>query len=160
MTSDTFKEKAQTMRPMLMATARRILGDDAEAEDVVQDALLRLWQLRDEPILNVEGMARVVVQHLSIDALRRRREYIPVEEIELVGTFLSEGLNDTEIHMMALIRQLPTMQQTILRLRHVEEMEVIKIAELIGATEVMVRQSLSRARRKLLEQFTQKGLKR
>lgn len=148
------------MRPMLMATARRILGDDAEAEDVVQDALLRLWQLRDEPILNVEGMARVVVQHLSIDALRRRRGYIPVEEIELVGTSLSEGLNDTEIHMMALIRQLPTMQQTILRLRHVEEMEVIKIAELIGATEVMVRQSLSRARRKLLEQFTQKGLKR
>ena len=105
-------------------------------------------------------MARVVVQHLSIDALRRRREYIPVEEIELVGTSLSEGLNDTEIHMMALIRHLPTMQQTILRLRHVEEMEVIKIAELIGATEVMVRQSLSRARRKLLEQFTQKGLKR
>lgn len=148
------------MRPMLMATARRIVDDEAEAEDVVQDALLRLWQLRDEPVQNVEGMARVVVQHLSIDALRRRREYTPVEEIELVGTSLSEGLNDTEIHMMALIRQLPTMQQTILRLRHVEEMEVIKIAELIGATEVMVRQSLSRARRKLLEQFTQKGLKR
>ncbi len=160
MTSDTFKEKAQTMRPMLMATARRIVDDEAEAEDVVQDALLRLWQLRDEPVQNVEGMARVVVQHLSIDAVRRRRENIPVEEIELVGTSLSEGLNDTEIHMMALIRQLPTMQQTILRLRHVEEMEVIKIAELIGATEVMVRQSLSRARRKLLEQFTQKGLKR
>ena len=148
------------MRPMLMATARRIVDDEAEAEDVVQDALLRLWQLRDEPVQNVEGMARVVVQHLSIDAVRRRRENIPVEEIELVGTSLSEGLNDTEIHMMALIRQLPTMQQTILRLRHVEEMEVIKIAELIGATEVMVRQSLSRARRKLLEQFTQKGLKR
>ena len=58
MTSDTFKEKAQTMRPMLMATARRIVDD--EAEDVVQDALLRLWQLRDEPVQNVEGMARVV----------------------------------------------------------------------------------------------------
>ncbi|MBQ6751765.1 MAG: sigma-70 family RNA polymerase sigma factor [Bacteroidaceae bacterium] len=160
MTSDTFKEKAQTMRPMLMATARRILGDDAEAEDVVQDALLRLWQLRDEPILNVEGMARVVVQHLSIDALRRRRENIPIEEIEVVGTSYSEGLSDTEMRMMTLIRQLPTLQQTILRLRHVEEMEVFEIAEMIGATEAAVRQSLSRARRKLLEQFTQKGLKR
>lgn len=160
MTSDTFKEKAQTMRPMLMATARRILGDDAEAEDVVQDALLRLWQLRDEPILNVEGMARVVVQHLSIDAVRRRRENIPIEEIEVVGTSYSEGLSDTEMRMMTLIRQLPTLQQTILRLRHVEEMEVFEIAEMIGATEAAVRQSLSRARRKLLEQFTQKGLKR
>ncbi len=160
MTSDTFKEKAQTMRPMLMATARRILDDDAEAEDVVQDALLRLWQLRDEPILNVEGMARVVVQHLSIDAVRRRRENIPIEEIEVVGTSYSEGLSDTEMRMMTLIRQLPTLQQTILRLRHVDEMEVFEIAEMIGATEAAVRQSLSRARRKLLEQFTQKGLKR
>ena len=148
------------MRPMLMATARRILGDDAEAEDVVQDALLRLWQLRDEPILNVEGMARVVVQHLSIDAVRRRRENIPIEEIEVVGTSYSEGLSDTEMRMLTLIRQLPTLQQTILRLRHVEEMEVFEIAEMIGATEAAVRQSLSRARRKLLEQFTQKGLKR
>lgn len=160
MTSDTFKEKAQTMRPMLMATARRILGDDAEAEDVVQDALLRLWQLRDEPVQNVEGMARVVVQHLSIDAVRRRRENIPIEEIEVVGTSYSEGLSDTEMRMMTLIRQLPTLQQTILRLRHVDEMEVFEIAEMIGATEAAVRQSLSRARRKLLEQFTQKGLKR
>ena len=148
------------MRPMLMATARRILGDDAEAEDVVQDALLRLWQLRDEPVQNVEGMARVVVQHLSIDAVRRRRENIPIEEIEVVGTSYSEGLSDTEMRMMTLIRQLPTLQQTILRLRHVDEMEVFEIAEMIGATEAAVRQSLSRARRKLLEQFTQKGLKR
>lgn len=160
MTSDTFKEKAQTMRPMLMATARRIVDDEAEAEDVVQDALLRLWQLRDEPVQNVEGMARVVVQHLSIDAVRRRRENIPIEEIEVVGTSYSEGLSDTEMRMMTLIRQLPTLQQTILRLRHVDEMEVFEIAEMIGATEAAVRQSLSRARRKLLEQFTQKGLKR
>jgi RNA polymerase sigma-70 factor (ECF subfamily) len=146
------------MRPMLMATARRIVDD--EAEDVVQDALLRLWQLRDEPVQNVEGMARVVVQHLSIDAVRRRRENIPIEEIEVVGTSYSEGLSDTEMRMMTLIRQLPTLQQTILRLRHVDEMEVFEIAEMIGATEAAVRQSLSRARRKLLEQFTQKGLKR
>lgn len=148
------------MRPMLMATARRIVDDEAEAEDVVQDALLRLWQLRDEPVQNVEGMARVVVQHLSIDAVRRRRENIPIEEIEVVGTSYSEGLSDTEMRMMTLIRQLPTLQQTILRLRHVDEMEVFEIAEMIGATEAAVRQSLSRARRKLLEQFTQKGLKR
>lgn len=148
------------MRPMLMATARRIVDDEAEAEDVVQDALLRLWQLRDEPVQNVEGMARVVVQHLSIDAVRRRRENISIEEIEVVGTSYSEGLSDTEMRMMTLIRQLPTLQQTILRLRHVDEMEVFEIAEMIGATEAAVRQSLSRARRKLLEQFTQKGLKR
>ena len=56
MTIEIFKEKVHTMRPMLMSTALRIVGDRTEAEDLVQDALLRLWQLRDEPILNVEAM--------------------------------------------------------------------------------------------------------
>ena len=160
MTIDIFKEKAQAMRPMLMATARRIVGDEAEAEDVVQDALLRLWQLRDGPIQNVEGMARVVVRNLSYDAVRRRRECISIETTDVVAASSSEGLNDVEERMMALVGQLPTMQQTVIRLRHVEEMEMKDIAELIGTTEVAVRQSLSRARRTLMEQFTQKGLKR
>ena len=154
MTIETFKEKAQTMRPMLLATAVRIVGEKAEAEDIVQDALLRLWQLRDEPIQNVEGMARVVVLHLSYDAVRRRHDCISIEKAEDMTEVLpSEGLDDEGERMMALVRQLPTLQQTVLRLRHVEGMEMKEMAELIGVTEVWVRQSLSRARRRLMEQY-------
>ena len=148
------------MRPMLMATARRIVGDEADAEDVVQDALLRLWQLRDEPIRNVEGMAKVVVRHLSYDAVRRRHERVSIDEADVADGSPSEGLNDVEERMMAMVRELPPMQQTVLRLRHMEEMEMEDIAELIGTSEVAVRQSLSRARKRLMEQFTQKGLRR
>ena len=148
------------MRPMLMATARRIVDDEADAEDVVQDALLRLWQLRDEPIRNVEGMAKVVVRHLSYDAVRRRHERVSIDETDVADGSPSEGLNDVEERMMAMVRELPPMQQTVLRLRHMEEMEMEDIAELIGTSEVAVRQSLSRARRRLMEQFTQKGLRR
>ena len=56
MATDTFKNRVQDMRSMLMATARKIVGEEMEAEDVVQDALLRLWQLRDAPIGNLEGV--------------------------------------------------------------------------------------------------------
>lgn len=154
MTIETFKEKAQTMRPMLLATAVRIVGEKTEAEDIVQDALLRLWQLRDEPIQNVEGMARVVVQHLSYDAVRRRHDCISIEKAEDMTEVLpSEGLDDEGERMMALVRKLPTLQQTVLRLRHVEGMEMKEMAELIGVTEVWVRQSLSRARRRLMAQY-------
>ena len=154
MTIETFKEKAQTMRPMLLATAVRIVGEKTEAEDIVQDALLRLWQLRDEPIQNVEGMARVVVLHLSYDAVRRRHDCISIEKAEDMTEVLpSEGLDDEGERMMALVRKLPTLQQTVLRLRHVEGMEMKEMAELIGVTEVWVRQSLSRARRRLMAQY-------
>ena len=82
------------MRPMLMSTARKILGDETEAEDLVQDALLRLWQLRDEPIRNVEAMAKVVMRHLCYDAVRRRHEQIPIEEVDMMDASPSEGLDD------------------------------------------------------------------
>lgn len=153
MTIETFKEKAQTMRPMMMATALRIVGDRTEAEDLVQDALLRLWQLRDEPIRNVEAMAKVVVRHLGYDVVRRRHEQVSIEEVDMMDASLSDGLDDEGEQMMAFVRQLPTMQQTILRLRHEEGMEMKEMAELIGVTEEAVRQSLSRARRKILEQY-------
>lgn len=161
MTIESFSEKSQAMRPMLMATARQIVGDELEAEDVVQDALLRLWQLCDEDAPNnMEGFARVVVRHMAYDSVRRRRVYISIDEVDASDILPSEGLNDAEERMMALVRQLPTMQQTVLRLRHVEEMEMGEIAELVGTTEEAVRQSLSRGRRALLCKFEQKGLRR
>lgn len=57
------------MRPMLIGVARRIVNDDEEAEDVVQDALLKLWQVRDE-VDNLPGMARVIVRHRCLDIIR------------------------------------------------------------------------------------------
>ncbi|WP_461186510.1 RNA polymerase sigma factor, partial [Trueperella pyogenes] len=48
---------------------------------------------------------------------------------------------------------LPTMQQTILRLRHMEGMEMQQIAELIGSNEVAVRKALSRARKAIKAQY-------
>jgi len=160
MTTEKFNEKIQSMRPMLMEVAQDVLENKTEADDVVQDALLRLWQMRDEPIRNLEGLAKVVVRHLSIDALRRRTENLPIHRIDFADESPPEGLSDEEEQMMAHIRQLPVMQQTLLRLRHVDDMETGKIAALIGMTESAVRQSLSRARRKILLLFTEKGLKR
>ena len=47
----------------------------------------------------------------------------------------------------------PTLQQTILRLRHIEGMEMREIAELTGSSEVAIRQTLSRARKALKQQY-------
>jgi len=94
-----------------------------------------------------------VVRHLGYDAVRRRHEQISIEEVDMMDASPSEGLDDEGERMMEIVRQLPTMQQTVLRLRHEEGMEMKEVAELIGVTEEAVRQSLSRARRKILEQY-------
>jgi len=153
MTTETFKDEVQAMRPMLVGVARGVLGSDEEAEDVVQDALLRLWQLRDEPIRNVRGFARIVVRNLCLSKVRRKQVMVDIGKADIADE--TETTNNEQIdRMMTLVDALPTMQQTVLRLRHMQDMSMADIASLIGTSESAVRQSLSRARRSILEQFT------
>ena len=152
MTTETFKDEVQAMRPMLVGVAKGVLGSDEEAEDVVQDALLRLWQLRDEPIRNVRGFARIVVRNLCLSKVRRKQVMVDISHADIAEE--TETSNNEQIdRMMALVDALPTMQQTVLRLRHTQDMSMADIASLIGTSESAVRQSLSRARRSILEQF-------
>ena len=147
-------DEVKAIRPMLLNVARGILGSDEEAEDVVQDAMLRLWQLRDEPIRNVRGFARVVVRNLSLSKVRQRRVTVDIARADVANDDESESAKNEQIdRMMKLVDALPTMQQTVLRMRHMQEMTMADIASLIGTSEAAVRQSLSRARRSIIEQF-------
>ena len=65
--------------------------------------------------------------------------------------------NEQIDRMMTLVDALPTMQQTVLRMRHMQEMTMTDIASIIGTSEAAVRQSLSRARRSIIEQFKSKS---
>ena len=147
-------DEVKAVRPTLQSVAREILGSDEEAEDVVQDAMLRLWQLRDEPIRNVRGFARVVVRNLSLSKVRQRRVTVDIARADIANDDESELAKNEQIdRMMKLVDALPTMQQTVLRMRHMQEMTMADIASLIGTSEAAVRQSLSRARRSIIEQF-------
>lgn len=145
-------DEAKAMRPMLLNVARNILGSDEEAEDVVQDAMLRLWQLRDEPIRNLKGFARIVVRNLSLSKVRRKSQTVDISHADIADEAETER-NEQIDRMMELVDALPTMQQTVLRLRHMQEMTMADIATLIETSEAAVRQSLSRARRSIIEQY-------
>ena len=154
MMTESFMDEVKAVRPTLLSVARGILGSDEEAEDVVQDAMLRLWQLRDEPIRNVRGFARVVVRNLSLSKVRQRRVTVDIARADVANDNESESARNEQIdRMMELVDALPTMQQTVLRMRHMQEMTMADIASLIGTSEAAVRQSLSRARRSIIEQF-------
>ena len=154
MTTERYMDEVKAIRPMLFNVARGILGSDEEAEDVVQDAMLRLWQLRDEPIMNVRGFARVVVRNLCLSKVRRKRETVDIARADVANDDESESARNEQIdRMMKLVDALPTMQQTVLRMRHMQEMTMADIANIIGTSEAAVRQSLSRARRCIIEQF-------
>lgn len=151
MTTETFRQETQRMRTTLVRLAFGILRDSDEAEDVVQDVLLRLWQMRDQLRMPIEPLARVLTRNRCIDIVRRKK---PAAELSMaVFQEEDEALRERIERMMKVIETLPDLQQIILRLRHMEGMEFKEIAELTGSTEAAVRKALSRARQAVRDKF-------
>ena len=120
---------------------------------MAQDALLKLWQMCDQLKSPVDGLARVLVRNICLDSIRRRK---PREGIESLPP--AAGSNEKEEHerierMMAIVEDLPDAPQTILRLRHMEGMEMKDIARLLHMEEAAVRKALSRARQTVREKI-------
>ena len=141
-------------RRMLVSVARGYLGDDDMAEDVVQEALLKLYAMRDklDTYHSVEALARVVVKRLSLNVLRNHQRHRVVQ----LNVDVSDGgvMDDDRVRViLSLIDGLPDKQQMVLRMKHIEGMEVEEIASVIQMSTDAVYQNLSRARRAILEQF-------
>ena len=163
MTQEEYKEEARRLRPQLLQTARRYLSED-DAEDTVQDVLLRLWQMVDTLRMPINALATVLIRNFCIDRLRRQRLRVGASagmRPSLALTANCEQAEDTETderieRVLAMIDALPTLQQTILRLRHIEGMGMRQIAELTGSSEVAIRKALSRARQTLKQQYVKR----
>lgn len=152
MSPTEFQTEAARLRPILMQTARRYFPYDEEtAEDMVQDALLKLWTMCPQLHTPISGLATVLVRNLAIDHLRRQRPSALLADVSADMT--ENATNDAIDRMMAIVDTLPGLQQMLLRLRHMQGMEFKDIARLTGSTEAAIRQALSRARKNIRQQY-------
>ncbi|MDR0538520.1 MAG: RNA polymerase sigma factor [Tannerellaceae bacterium] len=157
---DRFKNLVMPLRNKLMNVSQKLLENRADAEDVVQDAFLKLWRIRSQldGYRSVEALAVTVARRLSLDMLRQRRntEYAGEEltiasELHTPDNSLAE--RDAVNCIRRLIEQLPPLQQTIIRMKDIEGYEVAEIAEITGTLPDAVRANLSRARKRVREQY-------
>jgi RNA polymerase sigma-70 factor (ECF subfamily) len=142
--------------PRVWALARRMLGDAAEAEDVTQETMLRMWRMAPDW---EEGRAALgtwlfrVASNLCIDRLRRRREIasdaVPELADEAPGAVKRLEARDRAAALDTALAALPERQRAAIVLRHFEERANPEIAEILGVSVEAVESLLARARREL-----------
>lgn len=148
------------LRPVAFAVAYRMLGSVSEAEDVVQEALLRVHQTLDagERIASPPAYVTTVTTRLAINELRsaraRREQYVGEWLPEPIVT---DGDDDPARHaemadslsvaMLVLLESLSPEQRAVLLLHDVFDYDYPQIAAIVGKREDNVRQLATRARR-------------
>jgi RNA polymerase sigma-70 factor (ECF subfamily) len=150
----------EELRPRTFAIAYRMLGSVAEAEDVVQETLLRVHAAleRGERIESPRAYAATVATRLAIDGLRsaraRREQYVGEWLPEPVVTDSpddparhAEMADSLSLAFLVLLESLSPEQRAVLLLRDVFDYDYAQIAEIVGRSEPNVRQLAVRARR-------------
>ncbi len=145
-----------SLAPAVLAQAFRMLGDQAEAEDVVQDALMRLWKIAPEWR---RGEAKVstwlyrVTANLCTDRLRKRRTVTldAVAEPEDPAQSVTHKLQDVARHkaLSEGLAQLPERQAQAVALRHLEGLSNPEIAMIMGIGVEAVESLTARGKRAL-----------
>src|SRR5829696_6163047 len=142
-------ETYETLRPLAFSIAYRMLGSVAEAEDVVQEGLLRLHRARD--VEHPKAFVATVVTRLAIDQLRSAR----ARRETYVGPWLPEPIitdsrpDDESVSMALLVtlEALSPVERAVFLLHDVFDYGYDEIAEIVGKTRENCRQLAVRARR-------------
>jgi RNA polymerase sigma-70 factor (TIGR02957 family) len=147
----------EQLRPRAFAIAYRMLGSVGEAEDVVQEAFLRMHQTlqRDEPVTSPRAYIATLVTRLAIDRLRsaraRRERYVGEWLPEPVVTGptpadLAETADSLSLAFLVLLESLTPQQRAAFLLREVFEYPYAEVAEIVGTDVDSARHMVARAR--------------
>jgi RNA polymerase sigma factor (sigma-70 family) len=156
-----FENRVYPLQNKLFRFAKRFLEHTEEAEDIVQEVFIKLWNRRDklDEYRSVEALAMITTKNLCLDKIKARR--YPVENIENHRLFLENIPGETATDYSDLVqgvrlamKTLPEQQQMIVHLRDIEGYEYEEIAEILEMNENAVRVALSRARKRIRELLT------
>lgn len=146
MTEEDFLQESGSIQPTLIGVARRYLHNKEDAEDIVQDVLVKLWGMREDLHRPMVALASVLTRNLCIDHIRRHPVLMELNAVKGENTAPVNSQGEMIERMMKAMEHLPPKQQLILRLRHMNGMSFAEISELTGDSEANVRQILCRAR--------------
>lgn len=154
-----FNKDVMPLKNHFYRLALRILQDHADAQDAVQETLIRLWRKINtlSSAQEAEALGTTICYNLSLDALKRagrnHEQITPQTESDIADTAYSpiENLSRQQQHqnLHRRINNLPIKQRSVLQLRDIEGHSYKEIAATLQMTEEQVKVTLFRARQAL-----------
>lgn len=167
MTKEEFKTRVLPVKGKLFRLAVTMLSSRHEAEDTIQDAYLKLWNMRERlsEYSSVEALAVTITKNLCLDKLRsyrnRKQNAGGLEHMQLVSAEQNDPaktleLNESLQEVHELIAGLPDQQRLVIHLRDIEQHSYEEIAKMTGLKVNNIRVALSRARKSVREEYIRK----
>ena len=163
MDAQEFKERVLPVSQRIFGYANRLLNNEHDAEDVVQEIWLKLWDKREQlgNIKSMEAFAYRITRNLCLDKIKLKKPkyfddreegaYCYDEADQRPDPESSLELKDTVERVNQIIGRLPEQQKTLLQMRDVEGLEYEEIADITGLEINAIRVNISRARKKVRE---------
>lgn len=167
-----FRKDILPLKDKLFKFALRITLDSVEAEDIVQETLMKIWDRRErwEEIESIDAFCMTICRNLALDKVKsprhRLRESMSAQE-EAGAAIRTEPVSDSPTpeektvlrDRIRLIRRvmdtLPEKQRTAMYLRDFQARPYKEIAEVMGISEEQVKVNIYRARQAIKKKFVE-----
>ena len=170
----SFRTDILAMKDLLFRLALHITQNREEAEDIVQETMMKVWARREqwESIDNIEAFTTTICRNLALDHLKRMdNQHVSLDDSESSTDFKLSTLNSKPSNIptpfdhavsqnrLELVRQiidsLPEKQRTCVQLRDIESKSYRDIATILNISEEQVKVNIFRARQTIRQRFQQ-----
>ena len=161
----SFQNDVLPLKNKLFRLALRITLNREEAEDVVQDTLIKVWNARDRwlELDSIEAYSLTIARNLSLDRIKKMEnqndslEEQTTERLDETSSTPSERMiqKDKLNIVRNIINELPEKQRSCLQLRDIEGKSYKEIADILSITEDQVKVNIFRARQTVKQRFQQ-----
>ncbi len=160
----SFRNDVLPLKNKLFRLALRITLNREEAEDVVQDTMIKVWNARErwQDLESIEAFSLTIARNLSLDRIKKKEnqnDSIENEKIEQPDTASTPSERMIQKDKLDIVRkmidELPEKQRSCLQLRDIEGKAYREIAEILEITEEQVKVNIFRARQTVKQRFQQ-----